>query len=206
MNIRPENAYRRISPYFGFWVKIFEMPPRYAELAHLPADSVLLICAPPTDPCLPLLVSANHSGTTCYFALSDSLADHCHDFLANTVKTLLPIHILTLPRLQQETGKFDTIIANCFFDFCAGDEIDQFLNIFANLLQPGGRLISVHMAPAGDFPARLWSNIFRVLPALFGGCHPVTLERYLGELFEVIKIKRFRRFGFPLEYFIARKQ
>ena len=93
--------------------------------------------------------------------------------------TPLRIKGVTLPERS-----CDRFVSTYVLDLLAESEIERSLKEGWRLLEPGGLLCLVSLAP-GDTPvsswvSRLWTVVHRLRPSLVGGCRPVELAARLG--------------------------
>jgi SAM-dependent methyltransferase len=127
--------------------------------------------------------------------------------------------------------ELDAIYANCLFDLCDPREVSVVVDEIWRAMRPGGHLYSVYMGVPSHPAARAWAWLFRRLPTLSHGFHPVRVspsllargfsvvqnrapERLhpvrvspslLARGFSVVQNRAPERLGFPLRYVEAEK-
>jgi ubiquinone/menaquinone biosynthesis C-methylase UbiE len=91
--------------------------------------------------------------------------------------------------LNYPDNAFDVVINNYMFDLLPEEDFAKVLNEFKRVLRPGGRLVMVNMAQCERWHNVVWECIYRINPALMGGCRGVALRSYLESL-EFINLQR----------------
>jgi len=86
-------------------------------------------------------------------------------------------------RLPGADGSVDRVVCSYVLDLLAPHDIAAFLGEARRVLRPGGLLALASLAPGRTPPARLVTAlcqaIWRLDPALLGGCRPLTLPGLL---------------------------
>lgn len=89
------------------------------------------------------------------------------------------------PRIPEAAAAFDHLVANYVLDLLAPDYIEALLAEAHRVLKPGGRLCVVSMTMGqtafSRMIARLWRWLWRLNPALVGGCRPIEITDYLRQ-------------------------
>jgi SAM-dependent methyltransferase len=102
--------------------------------------------------------------------------------------------------------ELDAIYANCLFDLCDPREVSVVVDEIWRAMRPGGHLYSVYMGVPSHPAARAWAWLFRRLPTLSHGFHPVRVSpSLLARGFSVVQNRAPERLGFPLRYVEAEK-
>ncbi|HZD24736.1 MAG TPA: class I SAM-dependent methyltransferase [Alphaproteobacteria bacterium] len=73
----------------------------------------------------------------------------------------------------------DVIVATYVLDLLSEEDIDAFLEAARAALKPGGRLCIAGLTSERGALNRLWSVLYRLIPATLGGCRPMALGRHL---------------------------
>jgi len=202
-----EESYSAISWFFEAWVRLIEYHTREMETvdsAHL--GSRRLIISPPTDAGIPLLARANANGTTELLCFSDRIdriaAGFCKRRRVDSLRALVePFFKIPVP-----DESLSVVYANCFFDFCAIEELDTILLEILRVLEPAGVLFAVYMAPPCTWGGRLWSWIFDRFTSLSNGCAPVSIApRLTRNGYRILKDVSAVRLGFPARYTLSEK-
>ena len=86
-------------------------------------------------------------------------------------------------RVPEPNQSFDRFVSTYVFDLLTPDFIDALLSETHRLLIPGGKLCLVSMTLGTSSFSRAvcwaWQRLWRLSPAITGGCHPVELCDYL---------------------------
>lgn len=86
-------------------------------------------------------------------------------------------------RLRVPDESVDRVVSTYVLDLLGPADTTEFLAEAHRVLRPGGRLALASLAPGRTAPARLvtrlWQAVWRLNPALLGGCRPRTLDGLL---------------------------
>ena len=86
-------------------------------------------------------------------------------------------------RLPVADASVDRVVSTYVLDLLSPADAAAFVAEARRVLRPGGALAVASLAPGRTPPARLvtllWERVWRVNPALLGGCRPITLGRLL---------------------------
>jgi ubiquinone/menaquinone biosynthesis C-methylase UbiE len=101
-------------------------------------------------------------------------------------------------------ASFDALINNYLFDLLPQQDFLTVLEEFRRVLRPGGRLAMVNMSKGERWYNGIWEQIYRINPALLGGCRSVTLLPQLVECgFIETKREYVSQWTFPSEVVYA---
>lgn len=111
---------------------------------------------------------------------------------------------------KQPTAAYDRFLSNYVFDLLPESEIVAVLDQAHRMLRPGGLLCVSSMAPAHGPLSRLcvglWTAIYRVSPALVGGCRPIQMAPLLDpQKWRIIHQEVVTPLGLPLEILAAER-
>ena len=98
---------------------------------------------------------------------------------APTSYTLEQGDAYTLPYAD---ASFDLVLNNYMFDLLPETDMTQVLQQFKRVLRPGGRLVMTTLAPARRFPQQVWDALYRLHPAILGGCRGVSVSPFLEDV------------------------
>lgn len=74
----------------------------------------------------------------------------------------------------------DRVVSCYVLDLLSPEDIRRFLDESRRVLAPGGRVcvasLTRGVGPASRLVAGLWTQVFRLAPALVGGCRPIALD------------------------------
>jgi ubiquinone/menaquinone biosynthesis C-methylase UbiE len=101
---------------------------------------------------------------------------------------------------------FDTLFNSYMFDLLPIEIMPSILNEFKRVIKPGGRLVMVNMTIGEKPGSGLYEMIYKISPALMGGCRGVRLSDLLKKIgFEVVTRDYKQQFLFPSEVILAKK-
>jgi ubiquinone/menaquinone biosynthesis C-methylase UbiE len=87
-------------------------------------------------------------------------------------------------RIHQPDRSFDRFVSNYVFDLLAPGFAEQLLLEARRILMPGGKLCLVSLTHGASWISRAvsccWQSLWRLSPAIVGGCHPIELTEYLS--------------------------
>lgn len=202
-----EESYNRIFWFFDIWVRIMEYHTRVMEIQDSQITSEkILILSPPTDRGIQLLTRANSSGEAHLMCFSERLAEIAKDYSDKYGIENLNIFTEHFFNLPFKDGYFDSVFANCFFDFCQIGEFDKIICEIKRILKKGGHFYSVYMNMPSKFIDYIWTILFKITPYLRNTVFPVDILAVLVKNgFKVEKDLLTRRYGFPTKYIMALK-
>jgi ubiquinone/menaquinone biosynthesis C-methylase UbiE len=86
-------------------------------------------------------------------------------------------------RLPVDDASVDRVVSTYVLDLLSPQDSAAFVEEARRVLRPGGVLAVASLAPGSTPPARLvtllWKRVWRLNPALLGGCRPLALEGLL---------------------------
>lgn len=99
---------------------------------------------------------------------------------------------------------FDVLINNYMFDLLPEDDFPIVLAEFRRVLHPGGRLVLVNMTKGVRWYNSIWEWVYRMNPALLGGCRGVNVLPLLGQAgFVTLGRQYISQMTFPSEVICA---
>jgi ubiquinone/menaquinone biosynthesis C-methylase UbiE len=70
---------------------------------------------------------------------------------------------------------FDLVLNSYMFDLLPETDFVAVLAEFNRVLKPGGRLVQINMTQGATWYHRIWQGLYRIHPALLGGCRAVAM-------------------------------
>ncbi len=194
--------YSKLSRRFDLWVRIMEMGTRILQLEDACLGEMkALIISPPTDPGIRMISRANEGGETYLLCWSTKIFEDARKDAQLHQLSQLQLLCANPPHIPLGDGMLDVVFANCLFDFCEAAQIEEILLEIRRVLRPKGELFSVYMGEPAGAIGRFWSGLFKHLPSISGGCHPVAIVPFLhNHGFKDPVEFCVNRFGFPIRY------
>lgn len=135
------------------------------------------------------ILRINPSGRNEGIDLTEAMLTRARKRAAKQVNSNYRLRIGDAYALDYSSGEFDVLINNYMFDLLPEQDFLAVLSEFKRVLRPGGRLAMVNMTIGERWYNRGWGRIYRINPALLGGCRGVFTLPVL-EACGFIKTKR----------------
>ncbi len=203
-----QRAYRKIAPLYDLWGRATESHAQdvcLEWLEQMPVRHVLDV-ATGTGTLLEKLLTAFPEATAVGVDLTAAMlgkaADRLVKFETRCALVRGDARCLPMPSASSD------LVTNCYmFDLLPESEFSAVLGEFSRVLTPGGRLALINMTLPERPVERIWEQLYRLYPALLGGCRGVSLERYLvAGGFRVLRRARVSQLAFPSEVILAAKE
>jgi ubiquinone/menaquinone biosynthesis C-methylase UbiE len=98
------------------------------------------------------------------------------------------------------SNRFDVLVNNYMFDLLPERDFSIVLEEFKRVLRPGGRLAMVNMTHGEHWYNGVWARLYRINPALLGGCRAVSLLPLVRQSgFEKTTREYYSQLTFPSE-------
>lgn len=174
---RVADIYRRIAPTYDLWAWFTESKARdrCLELAAIRDGEDVLEVAVGTGLAFERVLQANPSGRNEGIDLTESMLSRAEKRAARSAATNYRLRVGDAYDLDFEDRSFDVLINNYMFDLLPERDFAAVLKEFARVLRPGGRLVLVNMAEGERWYHSVWERVYRINPALLGGCRGVSL-------------------------------
>ncbi|MCK6547139.1 methyltransferase domain-containing protein [Myxococcota bacterium] len=198
-------VYARIAPIYDVWAHLTE---RKARDACLTAAAVrdgehVLEVAVGTGLAFRELVRRNPSGRTVGIDLTEAMLERARSKVAG----LPGDHALCVgdaTNLDLPDASFDVVVNNYMFDLLPEERFDHVVAELRRVLRPGGRVVLVNMTRGESVHTRLWEQVYRLSPALLGGCRGVELAPVVSRAgFRDVRRSYLTQLGFPSELITA---
>jgi ubiquinone/menaquinone biosynthesis C-methylase UbiE len=198
-------VYARIAPVYDLWAAATESRARRRALAAaaLRDGERVLEVAVGTGGTFAELLRRNPHGDNVGVDVTPEMLARAR---AKAERTGVP-HTLALGdayALAFPDERFDVVLNAYMFDLLPEEAFAPVLRELRRVLRPGGRLVLTNMARGRRLRHRLYETLYRLRPALMGGCRGVTLRPHLEAAgFAVEQEEYVSQIGFPSEILVA---
>jgi ubiquinone/menaquinone biosynthesis C-methylase UbiE len=170
-------TYRKVAPIYDLWARLTESKARdrCLELAAIQDGEAVLEVAVGTGLAFEKILLANPSGRVEGVDLTDGMLLRAERRAAATGLTNYRLGIGDAYQLEFADDSFDVLINNYMFDLLPERDFPEVLAEFGRVLRPRGRLVVVNMANGERWYNGMWPLIYKLSPALLGGCRGVSL-------------------------------
>lgn len=196
------SIYRRIAPSYDLWAWLTERKARNRclDLGAIRDGESVLEVAVGTGLAFERILSANPTGCNEGIDLTQAMLARALKKAARSGADNYRLRIGDAYDLDFPADSFDLLLNNYMFDLLPEEDFAVVLREFRRVLRPGGRLAMVNMTFGKRWYNGLWERIYRINPALLGGCRGVSL---LPELsaggFTQCRREYMSQFTFPSE-------
>ena len=200
------DIYRRIAPSYDLWAWLTETKARNRclELAAIQNGEDVLEVAVGTGLAFEKILSVNPSGTNEGVDLTEAMLTRAEKKAARSGSSNYRLKIGDAYDLDFPNASIDVLINNYMFDLLPQQDFLTVLKEFKRVLRPGGRLAMVNMTKGQRWYNGIWGRIYRINPALLGGCRGVSLLPQIEECgFQQIRREYMSQLTFPSEIVCA---
>lgn len=197
-------VYGRLAPVYDVWAALTESRARRRaiELASVRDGESLLEIAVGTGALFAELVARNPHGRNEGIDLTPEMAQKTRTRVAGRAN----VRVGDAHKLEFDDASFDLVVNGYMFDLLPEDDFPIVLGEMYRVLKPGGRLVLVNMAVSNKKRTALWTAIYRLNPAMMGGCRGVELSEPMKRAgFEVDRREEVDQLGFPTELLLAHR-
>ncbi len=175
--------YGRIAPSYDLWARLTESKARdrCLELAAIQNGEDVLEVAVGTGLTFEKILEANPLGRNEGIDLTEAMLIRAERKAANAGSNNYRLRVGDAYDLDFPDDSFDVLINNYMFDLLPQQDFLTVLEEFKRVLRPGGRLAMVNMTIGERWYNGIWERIYRINPALLGGCRGVSLLPLLEE-------------------------
>lgn len=175
--------YSRIAPSYDLWARLTESKARdrCLELAAIQNGEDVLEVAVGTGLAFEKILQANPLGRNEGIDLTEAMLIRAERKAANAGSNNYRLRVGDAYDLDFPDDSFDVLINNYMFDLLPQQDFLTVLEEFKRVLRPGGRLAMVNMTTGERWYNGIWERIYRINPALLGGCRGVSLRPLLEE-------------------------
>lgn len=173
--------YRRLAPSYDLWAWLTESKARdrCLELAAIQDGESVLEVAVGTGLAFERILKSNPSGRNEGIDLTEAMLKHAERKGSASGSANYHLRIGDAYDLDYPDESFDVLVNNYMFDLLPQRDFATVLHEFKRVLRPGGRLAMVNMTKGERWYNGIWERIYRVNPALLGGCRGVLLAPQL---------------------------
>ena len=202
------DTYRRIASLYDAWAWLTESKARdrCLEMAAIRDGESVLEVAVGTGLAFERILAANPSGRNEGIDLTDAMLARANRRAAATGQENFRLRAGDAYELDFADNSFDVLINNYMFDLLPEADFSVVLDEFRRVMRRGGRLLMVNMTKGERWYNAVWSLVYKVNPALLGGCRSVSLVPHLEATgFTRIEREYISQATFPSEVISARK-
>jgi ubiquinone/menaquinone biosynthesis C-methylase UbiE len=199
---RVADIYRRIAPSYDLWAWLTESRARdrCLELAAIQDGEDVLEVAVGTGLAFERILEANPSGRNEGIDLTEAMLNRAEEKAARSGSNNYRLRVGDAYDLDFPDDNFDVLINNYMFDLLPQQDFLTVLEEFRRVLRSGGRLAMVNMTTGQRWYNGIWDRIYRINPALLGGCRGVLLLPQLEACgFQQTKREYMSQLTFPSE-------
>jgi ubiquinone/menaquinone biosynthesis C-methylase UbiE len=196
------DVYRKIAPLYDLWAYLTERKARdrCLELAAIQNGEDVLEVAVGTGLAFVRILEVNPSGRNEGIDVTAEMLVRAERKASQTGLECYNLGIGDAYNLEFPDDSFDVLINNYMFDLLPDRDFLTVLEQFKRVLRPGGRLAMVNMTHGMRWYNHIWGRLYRINPALLGGCRAVSILPLLQRLgFRKTRREYFSQFTFPSE-------
>lgn len=177
-------VYQKIAPKYDLWGALTESKARNRclELAAIQDGEAVLEVAVGTGLAFVEILKSNPHGTNEGIDLTEEMLAQAREKAEQTGLKNYHLQVDDAYHLDHPDNTFDVLINNYMFDLLPEEDFSIVLGEFKRVLRPGGRLVMVNMAQCERWHNTIWEYVYRMNPALMGGCRGVSLQSHLKSL------------------------
>ena len=174
---RVPDTYRKIARIYDLWAWLTESKARdrCLALAAIRDGEDVLEVAVGTGLAFERILAANPSGRNEGIDLTEAMLIRAASRAAKSGSRNYRLEVGDAYDLDFADNSFDVVVNNYMFDLLPQQDFPKVLEEFKRVLRPGGRLAIVNMAKGERWYNGIWERIYRINPALLGGCRGVSL-------------------------------
>jgi ubiquinone/menaquinone biosynthesis C-methylase UbiE len=112
-------------------------------------------------------------------------------------------------RLDFASNSFDRFLSTYVIDLLPEGDIESLISEAHRILAPNGLLGVVSLTsgftPLTRLVEKIWFTLYRIRPALVGGCSPVSPEAFVKTGWKIQRLRAINSFGVPSVVLVAKK-
>lgn len=195
-------VYGKIATFYDLWAWLTERQARdrCLELAAIQDGEDVLEVAAGTGQAFVKILETNPSGHNEGIDLTAAMLAHAERKASRTGIASYRLRVGDAYDLDFPNDSFDVLVNNYMFDLLPQRDFLVVLEEFKRVLRPGGRLAIVNMTKGKHWYNGLWDRLYRMNPALLGGCRSVSLLSQMQQCgFRQTTTEYISQFTFPSE-------
>ena len=195
-------VYSNIAPLYDFWAWLTERNARRRclQLAAIQDGEDVLEVAVGTGLTFVEILETNPSGHNEGVDFTAAMLIRAEKKATRTGNQHYRLRVGDAYELDFPSDSFDVVVNNYMFDLLPEGDFPTVLNEFKRVLRPGGRLALVNMTLGTRWYNGIWDRLYRMNPALLGGCRGVSLAPLLQQAgFRQTTREYCSQFTFPSE-------
>ena len=175
-------VYSRVAGLYDLWARLTESNARdrCLELAAIEDGEDVLEVAVGTGLAFERILNVNPTGWNEGIDLTEAMLERARKKAAQSGTDNYHLELGDAYDLDFPKDSFDVLINNYMFDLIPQQDFHLVLQEFRRVLRPGGRLAMVNMAMGERWYNGIWERVYRINPALIGGCRGVSLLEELA--------------------------
>lgn len=195
-------TYRKFAATYDMWGSPMESRARQRclEVADIKDGESILEVAVGTGLLFEKILHMNPNGRNEGIDLTEKMLDRAKTRARNSGVSNYVLQPGDAYHLQYPDDTFDVVVNNYMFDLIPEHDFATILGEFKRVLHTGGRVVLVNMTLGSNWFNTLWEWLYRLRPALLGGCRGVELKPYLEKVgFEKVRREYISQLFFPSE-------
>lgn len=171
------DVYSRVAALYDVWAWLTESKARdrCLELAAIRDGEDVLEVAVGTGLAFARILQSNPSGRNEGIDLTEAMLEKARRKAAKSGTVNYRLRVGDAYDLDFADDSFDVLINNYMFDLIPQQDFPVVLREFNRVLRPGGRLAMVNMTGGERWYNGIWERLYRMNPALIGGCRGISL-------------------------------
>lgn len=171
------DVYCRIAPLYDVWAWLTERKARdrCLEQAAIRDGEDVLEVAVGTGLAFVRILEGNPSGRSEGIDLTPAMLARAEKKARRMGIENYRLQVGDAYDLDFPDDSFDVLVNNYMFDLLPQQDFASVLEEFKRVLRPGGRLAMVNMTEGRRWYNKTWDRLYRINPALLGGCRAVSL-------------------------------
>lgn len=199
---RVPDVYSKIAPIYDIWAWLTERVARdrCLKLAAIRDGEDVLEVAVGTGLAFVRILETNPSGRNEGIDLTSAMLARAKKRAAQTGLDCYSLRVGDAYDLPFPSESFDVVVNNYMFDLLPESDFLRVIEEFKRVLRPGGRLAMVNMTHGQHWYNGIWGLLYRMNPALLGGCRPISLLPLIQQSgFQKTTKEYISQFTFPSE-------